>query len=307
MKLSDRNITHKHIFYSPQIANKKILNSNSSKLFNIEKIKFNIGNSSNEEEKNHKRYTSFHSNDEEINSISHRGFDNEIYERLSKENVDFIKTLLRLKQKMYYQNSKFSNYENDKKKYNEKKGNLKIQSKKLLDITPLEITNIQSINHKRDKPIKIKTSLRKLNHSENNTNKRKNIFNNKIDNNYTKNSSINLEKKNNKLLLQKKSIKQRTISAITNKNFRIEELCKEKKVTKKTISPPSKKLIRVNTTGKINNRNPNKNILKKLKEKNNNPVPIAVINLFDNNESNFKIKTGDNKFSFGHKRFKTNY
>ena len=307
MKLSDRNITHKHIFYSPQIANKKILNSNSSKLFNIEKIKFNIGNSSNEEEKNHKRYTSFYSNDAEINSISHRGFDNEIYERLRKENVDFIKTLLRLKQKMYYQNSKFSNYENDKKKYNEKKGNLKIQSKKLLDITPLEITNIQSINHKKDKPIKIKTSLRKLNHSENNTNKRKNIFNNKIDNNYTKNSSINLEKKNNKLLLQKKSIKQRTISAITNKNFRIEELCKEKKVTKKTISPPSKKLIRVNTTGKINNRNPNKNILKKLKEKNNNPVPIAVINLFDNNESNFKIKTGDNKFSFGHKRFKTNY
>ena len=307
MKLSDRNITHKHIFYSPPISNKKILNSNSSKLFNIEKIKFNIGNSSNEEEKNHKRYTSFYSNDAEINSISHRGFDNEIYERLRKENVDFIKTLLRLKQKMYYQNSKFSNYENDKKKYNEKKGNLKIQSKKLLDITPLEITNIQSINHIRDKPIKIKTSVRKLNHSENNTNKRKNFFNNKVDNNYTKNSSINFEKKNNKLLLQKKSNKQRTISAITNKNFRIEELCKEKKVTKKTISPPSKKLIRVNTTGKINNRNPNKNILKKLKEKNNNPVPIAVINLFDNNESNFKIKTGDNKFSFGHKRFKTNY
>lgn len=307
MKLSDRNIPHKDIFYSTPISNKKITNSNSSKLLNIGKINLNSEEfSNNNNEKKHKIFNSFYSHEEELSSISHRGFDSEIYERLRKENVDFIKTLLRLKKKMYSQNSNFSNFQKNKK---EKIENLKMKKNKNLDISPFEITNVKSINHQRDKPIKIKTSLRKLNYSENNTNKRKNIFNNKVENSSLKNS-MNLEKKNGQLSPPNKPVKQRTISSITNKNYKMQEFFKEKKPTIKKnnkISPPSKKLIRVNTTGKINNRNPNKNILKKLKEKNNNPVPIAVINLFDNNENDIKTKSGDNKFHFGHKRIKTNY
>ena len=112
MELSEGNISQKLIYFSPQKPIKKIANSNSSSLLRVGKINIDTDDLHDEinRVRNKKVFGSFVTSSEETKSYINpfNGLDNDIYERLRNENVDFIKTLLRLKAKMYYQNLGYS-------------------------------------------------------------------------------------------------------------------------------------------------------------------------------------------------------
>ena len=320
MELSEDNLSQKLIYFSPQKPIKKIANSNSSSLLRVGKIKIDTDDLHDETNrtKNKKVFGSFVTSSEETKSYvnTYNGLDNDIYERLRNENVDFIKTLLRLKAKMYYQNLGYSNNEKRRNKQYELIDNLKM--KKNIKTTPIEIKNIQNRNIKKEKPIKITSQI---NYSENKTKKKNNFFHNKIDNSLKTSitsihSTPSQDKNNIKVNSPNKAIKQRAISEIPNNSQikKIQQLIKPKNNKLKT--PQNKKstnvLLNINFTSKINNNNPNINIIKKLKEKKKKVIPIAQINLFgDDDSDDIKIrgKSSENlhKYHFSHKRIKTNF
>ena len=320
MKLSDEIFNQKDIIFSKR----KIINSNSSSYLRVGKI--NLESTDFKEinrRKKNRIFSSFLSSNEDTNynSNTNRGLDSEIYERLRNENVDFIKTLLRLKQKMY--NQSLLNQEKQKFKNinNEKIENLKMMKNNI--ISPLEIKSIQNSRIiKKEKPIIIKNSIKKVNYIENKKKETKNFFHNKIDNSLkTSKTSIHSTpvQTNMKTNSPYKINKQRAVSEIPNNQQinKIKQLMKTKKTNinrnknnqNKSISSSS--IISINMTYDINNNNPNKNVIKKLKENKKKSVPKAVINLFDDfdeiNNNKIKGKSEENKFHFTHKRIKTNY
>ena len=329
--LSDGNLSQKHLFFSPQKPIKKIANSNSSSLLRVGKINIDTDDLHDEINKvrNKKVFGSFVTSSEETKSYvnTYNGLDNDIYERLRNENVDFIKTLLRLKAKMYYQNLGYSNHEKRNKQY-ELIDNLKM--KKNIKTTPRGIKDIQNRNVKKEKPIKIKPQI---NYSENKTKKKNNFFHNKIDSSLKTSktsihSTLSEDKTNIKVTSPNKIIKQRAISEIPNNSQikKIQQLIKPKNIKLKTQQKNSSNvLLNINITSKINNNNPNKNIIKKinnnnpnkniikkLKEKKKNDIPIAEIDLFgDDASDDIKIRgkssENEHKYHFSHKRIKTNY
>ncbi len=320
MKLSDEIFNQKDIIFSKR----KIINSNSSSYLRVGKI--NLESTDFKEinrRKKNRIFSSFLSSNEDTNynSNTNRGLDSELYERLRNENVDFIKTLLRLKQKMY--NQSLLNHEKQKFKNinDEKIENLKMMKNNI--ISPLEIKSIQNSRIiKKEKPIIIKNSIKKVNYIENKKKETKNFFHNKIDNSLkTSKTSIHSTpvQTNMKTNSPYKINKQRAVSEIPNNEQinKIKQLMKTKKTKinrnknnqNKNISSSS--IISINMTYDINNNNPNKNVIKKLKENKKKSIPKAVINLFDDfddiNNNKIKGKSEENKFHFTHKRIKTNY
>ena len=320
MKLSDEIFNQKDIIFSKR----KIINSNSSSYLRVGKI--NLESTDFKEinrRKKNRIFSSFLSSNEDTNynSNTNRGLDSELYERLRNENVDFIKTLLRLKQKMY--NQSLLNHEKQKFKNinDEKIENLKMMKNNI--ISPSEIKSIQNSRIiKKEKPIIIKNSIKKVNYIENKKKETKNFFHNKIDNSLkTSKTSIHSTpvQTNMKTNSPYKINKQRAVSEIPNNQQinKIKQLMKKKKTDvngnknnqNKNISSSS--IISINMTYDINNNNPNKNVIKKLKENKKKSVPKAAINLFDDfdeiNNNKIKGKSEENKFHFTHKRIKTNY
>ena len=332
MELSEGNLSQKLIYFSPQKPIKKIANSNSSSLLRVGKINIDTDDLHDEinRVKNKKVFGSFITSSEEsksyINTIN--GLDNDIYERLRNEDVDFIKTLLRLKAKMYYQNLGISNKVKRRNKQNELIDNLKM--KKNIKTTPREIKNISNRNSKKEKPIKITSQI---NYSENKTKKKNNFFHNKIDSSLkTSKTSIHStpsqDKTNINVTTPNKTVRQRAISEIPNNSQikKIQQLLKPKNTKFKTQNKNSSNvLLNINITSKINNNNPNKNIIKKiinnnpnkniikkLKEKKKNDIPIAEIDLFgDDDSDDMKIRgkssENEHRYHFTHKRIKTNF
>ncbi len=343
MEFRNENLSHRNFVYPYQQSIRRISNSNSSTLLRIGKI--NIDNADDEINKNNNYknkdiYNSFHSSNEENDNKKQRENYSELYERLRNENVDFIKTLLRLKQKMNnnnyndYSNKNIintnNNYNNDKK-YNNLKSdghyynqiffsqeknktkNLKSRNKiKFNENLPLEVSPFQ--NRNIEKQFKKINSVKKVSFTEN---KGKKNYNSKISQDYsTKYSSQ--EKKSRNIFTPKNLSKQKKTNEYPNK-IEIKELNKlttnRNKKEKKKNSLSSQNIIRIiddsnnnnNNNNNINNNNNNNNNNNK---NNKNNVPIAVINLFDdsikkeNEEENKKLNT--NKFRF-HKRSKTNY
>jgi hypothetical protein len=317
--LSDGNLSQKHLYFSPQKPIKKIANSNSSSLLRVGKINIDTDDLHDEinRVRNKKVFGSFVTSSEETKSYINpfNGLDNDIYERLRNENVDFIKTLLRFKAKMYYQNLGYSNHEKRRNKQYELIDNLKM--KKNIKTTPRGIKDIQNRNVKKEKPIKIKPQI---NYSENKTKKKNNFFHNKIDSSLKTSktsihSTLSEDKTNIKVTSPNKIIKQRAISEIPNNSQikKIQQLIKPKNFKFKTQQKNSSNiLLNINITSKINNNNPNKNIIKKLKEKKKKNIPIAEIDLFgDDVSDDIKIRgkssENEHKYHFSHKRIKTNY
>ncbi len=317
--LSDGNLSQKHLYFSPKKPIKKIANSNSSSLLRVGKINIDTDDLHDEinRVRNKKVFGSFVTSSEETKSYINpfNGLDNDIYERLRNENVDFIKTLLRLKAKMYYQNLGYSNHEKRRNKQYELIDNLKM--KKNIKTTPRGIKDIQNRNIKKEKPIKIKPQI---NYSENKTKKKNNFFHNKIDSSLKTSktsihSTLSEDKTNIKVTSPNKIIKQRAISEIPNNSQikKIQQLIKPKNIKFKTQQKNSSNiLLNINITSKINNNNPNKNIIKKLKEKKKKNIPIAEIDLFgDDVSDDIKIRgkssENEHKYHFSHKRIKTNY
>ena len=317
--LSDGNLSQKHLYFSPQKPIKKIANSNSSSLLRVGKINIDTDDLHDEinRVKNKKVFGSFITSSEEsksyINTIN--GLDNDIYERLRNEDVDFIKTLLRLKAKMYYQNLGYSNHEKRRNKQYELIDNLKM--KKNIKTTPREIKNISNRNSKKEKPIKITSQI---NYSENKTKKKNNFFHNKIDSSLKTSktsihSTLSEDKTNINVTTPNKTVRQRAISEIPNNSQikKIQQLIKPKNIKFKTQQKNSSNiLLNINITSKINNNNPNKNIIKKLKEKKKKNIPIAEIDLFgDDVSEDIKIRgkssENEHRYHFTHKRIKTNF
>ena len=105
MELRNENLSHRNFVYPNKTSIKRISNSNSSSLLRIGRI--NIENEEDEIKNNNinnkEIYNSFHSSNEEKDNKKQKENYSELYERLRNENVDFIKTLLRLKQKIVEQ------------------------------------------------------------------------------------------------------------------------------------------------------------------------------------------------------------
>ena len=105
MKLTDEKINFIHS--SPKTPKKPMKNSNSSKLMFTKKINLDENDYFIQYglKKNNKYIGSFLSSNEDTKQSldSQKRINSDIYERLKNEDENFIKTLLRLKQKMYNQ------------------------------------------------------------------------------------------------------------------------------------------------------------------------------------------------------------
>ncbi len=272
---------------SDKMLIRRMSNSNSSSYLIGKKI--NLGNEDVKTRNNFNNYfESFHSDEENIN-YTQRGLNSEIYERLKNENLDFIKTLLRLKQKMNNSNNIINNenkvyysYEKKKINNNERIENLKKKkSNNFLYDSPVEIS--------RNKKVKFINSFKKVNFTENK--RKKNSSSKLIPNNDSS------EKKIRQISAPKKINKQKTISFIPNsieiKKMKKINKQKNKKTQKNKKSFSSHNLIRIdNTSNNCNNNN----------------VPIAIITLFDEyvDKENNEKKLTQNKFHFTPKKYKKN-
>ena len=253
------------------------------------------------------------------NILVKNGMSKEIYERLKNENVNFIQTLLRLKEKNANVNNlkcpfitpeKPNNYLNKLlNKSTNNKSNNSIYKKCSIQITPLN-----KIIREKDIPIKITTSLRKNNLLENkkqSNNKSEIIYPKKptiLKNNNNNNKLINVNKTIdinssnilNKNSITKKVIKQRTLSAVPN----------QKQIDKinKLVNSKNKRNQDFKSYNSLNNTNSTG--VTNLSINPNNEIPSAVINLFDDCTSEFDYKDNVtkkmNKYQFKQKRLCNN-
>ena len=330
MKKSEKTFSHKNLSYSPEKSGKKISNSNSSSLLQIKQINF-VKEEDNSKNKDKQIFNSFYSLNEEVknNANTQRDINSELYERLRNESVGFIKTLLRLKQKMNNQNKIYFSQENKRiNNNNEKIENLKMKNHNKF---PLEIS---PLNERDNKPIKILNSFKKVNFTENIKIKKNNS---KSKENFSLKSSVSTPGKDKKTRVfffsKELMIKQRTISAIPN-NYKIKNMNKtpqKKKKNKKSLS--TQNIIRIGKNGNYfdNNQkitmknNPNYKFIKEIKEKKinnqnnkikelvekNKPIPTAVIDLFNDSFNKDKDNTKNvncniKRLHFTHKKFKKN-
>lgn len=306
MKLLDLNPSKNSLSMNSKI----IKQSNSFSNTNYNEIEDNIKLKENIIGKNEKDEIS-KNKDNDI--LINNGMSKEIYERLKKENVNFIQTLLRLKEKTI--NGKNTNPCITPQKPNNhlnKVLNKSINNKSnnsMFKKCPIQITPLNKIIRKKEIPIKITSSLRKNDILENKkqsvnkseiiypkkTTKLQNNINSKIINvNKTINvNNCNIIKKNS---IEKKVIKQRTLSAVPNQKQieKINKLVNSKNRRNQDIKIFNS-LNNTNSTGVTNvSINPN------------NEIPSAVINLFEDFpieiESKDNVSKKMNKYQFKQKK-----
>ena len=304
-------------------TNSKLINQSSSFITNNYKMKFdNIKNDSIIENNISQKGIEDNSYN---NILINNGMSKEVYERLKNENINFIQTLLRLKEKTAISKNNINQCDipeqsnlHINKKLNESTNNKTNES--IFKKCTIPIKTLKHMVRKKEVPIKITKDIRKTNLQKN-----KNKFNNKseilyhkktltfsnnlnnisINNfNITNNSNNNFEKKSTKNL-SKIVVKQRTLSAIPNKKQieKINILINGKNRRNKDIKSEN-----VNRVNSLNNTNSTG--ITNLSINPNNEIPSAVINLFDDENENEKkenVFKKINKYQFKQKKFGQNF
>ena len=232
--------------------------------------------------KNNQIVNSFHSSNEETNPTlnTQRRMNSDIYERLRKEEENFIKTLLRLKQKMNNSQTNSTFHISDNKTFSSKNINSNQNNSNLISI------NINNKN-KKEKPIKITSYNNKV--KINDTRNKKNLSSNSIPNHSSISSKyINEYKNKNKsnTIINKIDdiFKTRTLNILSkkkesnkNNSIKVQSTNKSSNISKDSINQLYKKnfvheyQIKKKTTYDLS---------MKFNFKNN--VPVAVIDLSDN-------------------------
>ena len=207
------------------------------------------------------------------------GMNKEIYDRLKNEKIDFIQTLLRLKQKMANENinktPEKQKYELDKnlnKSLTENRNNLKKPNIKKFPIC------LNKIKKKNDKPILMKNSFKRtfISNSKNlNLNNKNEMIVFKRENTYRNSLFQNEKKINKKNENSKNKFKQRTLSLNTNQN----QISKYKNILVK--KKDKKKKIKKNSHNKINSFNNISTCVTNSSINQMTEIPSATINLFD--------------------------
>ena len=256
--------------YNVQFNYPIMRNNYKSFIFNVQFFK---------KEENIKESKSFKNNfyDDKIENKENEninGMNKEIYDRLKNEKIDFIQTLLRLKEKMARENinktpekHKYELNKNLNKSLTENRNNIKKSNIKKFPIC------LNKIKKKNDNPILINNSLRRtfISNSKNNLNL--NNKNEKIVEKTFRNSLIQNNKKINKRNIN--STEQRTLSLNKSqnqigkyKNFLVQKKDKNKKTKKNNHN-------KFNSFNNISTCVTNSSI-NQITE-----IPSATINLFD--------------------------
>ena len=321
MKLLDLNYINNN---SSTQTNSKFINQSNSFITNNYKLKIdNIKNESIKENNISQKGIEENSNK---NILINNGMSKEVYERLKNENINFIQTLLRLKEKTAISKNNKNQFEKPEQ-YNphiNKILNESINNKtndSIFKKCTIPIKTLKHMVRKKEAPIKITKDIRKTNLQKN---KRK--FNNKSEILYHKKSitfsnnpnnisinSYNNNKNNNNNQFEKKNskniskiiIKQRTLSAVPNKKQieRINILINGKNRRNKDIKSEN-----VNRINSLNNTNSTG--ITNISINPNNEIPSAVINLFDDfneNEKKENVFKKINKHQFKQKKFGKNF
>ena len=250
--------------------------------------------------KNNQIVNSFLSSNEETNPTlnTQRRMNSDIYERLRKEDENFIKTLLRLKQKMNNSQANSAFHILDKNNLSSKNINSNQNNSNLISLH----------KNKKEKPIKITSYNTKV--KKNDTRNKKNLSSNSIHNQSSISPKYINEYKNknksNTIINNSNDIfKTRTINIISKKNelkknnsIKVQSINKSTNISKDNINQLYKKnfvheyQIRKKVTYDLS---------KKFNFKNN--VPVAVIDLSDScSIKNIQhINKKGNKFQFNKK------
>ena len=268
MKLTDEKINFIHS--SPKTPKKPMKNSNSSKLMFIKKINLDENDYFIQYglKKNNKFIGSFLSSNEETKQSldSQKRINSDIYERLKNEDEHFIKTLLRLKQKM-------NDSQTNSVVFMTRNKNLSSQNIYNNSNRKIEISPYNHYKYKKEKDNKIKSNRKKINLSG------YSIYNkssNRINSNHSKSNSkiINTPKKNNVSHI-------RTFSCLYGKSM-------EKKNNKNNLNQKDNQNSSKNNIYQIyKNSSKQVKIVKninyefKKKVRNKKVIPTAVIDLFD--------------------------
>ena len=268
MKLIDEKINFIHS--SPKTPKKPMKNSNSSKLMFIKKINLDENDYFIQYglKKNNKFIGSFLSSNEETKQSldSQKRINSDIYERLKNEDEHFIKTLLRLKQKM-------NDSQTNSVVFMTRNKNLSSQNIYSNSNRKIEISPYNKYKNKKEKDNKIKSNRKKINLSG------YSIYNkssNRINSNHSKSNTkiINTPKKNNVSHI-------RTFSCLYGKSM-------EKKNIKNHLNQKDNQNSSKNNIYQIyKNSSKQVKIVKninyefKKKVRNKKVIPTAVIDLFD--------------------------
>ena len=268
MKLIDEKINFIHS--SPKTPKKPMKNSNSSKLMFTKKINLDENDYFIQYglKKNNKFIGSFLSSNEETKQSldSQKRINSDIYERLKNEDEHFIKTLLRLKQKM-------NDSQTNSVVFMTRNKNLSSQNIYNNSNRKIEISPYNKYKNKKEKDNKIKSNRKKINLSG------YSIYNkssNRINSNHNKSNSkiINTPKKNNVSHI-------RTFSCLYGKSM-------EKKNIKNHLNQKDNQNSSKNNIYQIyKNSSKQVKIVKninydfKKKVRNKKVIPTAVIDLFD--------------------------
>ena len=250
--------------------------------------------------KNNQIVNSFLSSNEETNPTlnTQRRMNSDIYERLRKEDENFIKTLLRLKQKMNNSQANSAFHILDNNNLSSKNINSNQNNSNLISLH----------KNKKEKPIKITSYNTKV--KKNDTRNKKNLSSNSIHNQSSISPKYINEYKNknksNTIINNSNDIfKTRTINIISKKNelkknnsIKVQSINKSTNISKDNINQLYKKnfvheyQIRKKVTYDLS---------KKFNFKNN--VPVAVIDLSDScSIKNIQhINKKGNKFQFNKK------
>lgn len=268
MKLTDEKINFIHS--SPKTPKKPMKNSNSSKLMFTKKINLDENDYFIQYglKKNNKYIGSFLSSNEDTKQSldSQKRINSDIYERLKNEDEHFIKTLLRLKQKM--NDSQTNSIVFMTRNKNLSSQNIYSNSNRKIEISPYN-----KYKNKKEKDNKIKSNRKKINLSG------YSIYNkssNRINSNHSKSNTkiINTPKKNNVSHI-------RTFSCLYGKSM-------EKKNNKNNLNQKDNQNSSKNNIYQIyKNSSKQVKIVKninydfKKKVRNKKVIPTAVIDLFD--------------------------
>ena len=247
--------------------------------------------------KNNKKIGSFLSSNEETNPSlnSQKRMHSDIYERLKNEDEHFIKTLLKLKEKMNNNNSIIILPENR---------NLSTKDIYKKRQFPSEIPPYEGYNNTNRKPIKVFTKRKISLYDNGNKNSNLSCNSNLNKSSNTNNRFVTTHRKSNtKVIINTKQI------------FKTRKKIDNKKSIKKNNQ--NNTVYKIKTIDNISNKNLIKPYIKninvgnkKLKDKNNNinenktknNVPIAVIDLFDESPKEHKVNN-IKKNSFRLKQF----
>ena len=269
---------------------------------NEEKIKKEIEDMENK--KNEEIKLNFQQTNSDNTVLIENGMNKEIYERLKNENINFIQTLLRLKQKMINEQNINKTPEKGDLDYNKYLNKSSTEHKTFIRNSnikkyPTVIAPLNPILKKKENPIKIIALKKTFVKNDKKEKEKKNDNNNNPNktNNNSKLNSINSNTKTIKNLPKKSNSLKNSINSMNENMFGINEQKNEnskKMLKQRTLSgvPNKKQIEKISKFIRINNKRN-----KTLRESQNkyislshnstgltNPIceiPSAVINLFD--------------------------